>query len=211
VSARLEDQNIIVEPDLIQGASQTGHWHRIITLLFTGNDEEELFAIAEAAQNELEENASFYFYQLGTDDTRILLLDEPIVRDKRKSIFEDDQTNLELEPNLLSGWFTALLAILSRMVTAFMVGTGLIFVIDYLEGSIYGRRPLDDMGMTVLSLIPGKPEPRTHLVVDTVAFYWAKLAKRYWRFFNTQLLYLRHQVRSKCVTSPWNNAIWRRY
>jgi len=182
VSARLEDQNIVVEPDLIQGASQTGHWHRVLTLLFTGNDKDELFAIAEAAHAELEENSSFYFYQLGTDDTRILLLDDPIVRNKQKSLFEDRQGEMyDIPQGFLPQWFAVLMAIVQRMIAAFIVGTVLIFVIDYLEGSIRGRRPLDDMGIPVLSIVPGVQEPPTHLVTEAVKVYWRRALNRFRR------------------------------
>jgi|GEM_PF-260179 len=202
VSARLEDQNIMVEPDLIQGASQTGHWHRILTILFSGDDEEELFAIAEAAQAELEENASFYFYQLGTDDSRILLLDEPILRNKRKSIFEDRQGEMyedETHVPFLPGWFAILMALLQRMLTAFMVGTVLVFVIDYLEGSIRGRRPLDDMGIPVMGIVPGIQEPPKHLVPKTAKVYWHRLRNRFRRMDNRLLNRFRRTDKRRTV------------
>ena len=71
VSARLAEQALQVPPGVIRGSAATGKQHRIITLSFTWGDAGELAAIAQAAADELTENAPFYFKQLGTDGAGI--------------------------------------------------------------------------------------------------------------------------------------------
>jgi capsular polysaccharide biosynthesis protein len=135
VSARLAGQNITVPPGVIQGSAATGQQHRILTLSFGWGDAEELAAIAAAAAAELEENAVFYFEQLGTDEAGVTLLDSPAVMPVGPSLRD------KLEWPL-------------RIGLALAVGVGLVFLLNYLDRSVRDRRTLEELGLPVLGEIP---------------------------------------------------------
>ena len=135
VSARLSQQEIQVPPGVIQGSAATGKQHRIITLSFTWAHAEELAAIAQAAADELSENAPQYFRVLGTDGAGITLLDPPAVG--------------AVGPGLRDRLELAL-----RLLLALFVGLGLVFLLDYLDTSIRARAELEDMGYQILGEIP---------------------------------------------------------
>ena len=135
VSDRLADQAIDVPVGVIQGSAATGKQHRIITLGFSGGDEAEVKAIADAAARELEENATGDVRQLGTDGAGVTLIDGPGVG--------------VVGPSLSSRLDLPL-----RMALAFLVGLGLIFLLEYLDTSIRKREELDEIGLSVIGEIP---------------------------------------------------------
>lgn len=135
VSARLADQAMAVPAGVIQGSAATGQQHRIITLNFTWPDEAQLQAIAAAAAAELAENAPVYFQQLGTDSAGVTLIDGPNIG--------------VVGPGLRSRLDLPL-----RLLLAFLVGTGLVFLLDYLDTSIRRPEDLDELGLTVIGEIP---------------------------------------------------------
>ncbi len=135
VSERLADSDITVPAGAIQGSAATGKQHRIITLSFSWPDQAQLAEIAQAAADELTENAAFYFQQLGTDGAGITLLDAPVVSEVGPST--RDQLELPL-----------------RLLLAFFVGIGIVFLLDYLDMSVRGRNDLEAMGFAILGEIP---------------------------------------------------------
>jgi len=135
VSARLAEQALQVPPGVIRGSAATGKQHRIITLSFTWGDAGELATIAQAAADELTENAPFYFKQLGTDGAGISLLDAPSVA--------------AVGPGLRDRLELAL-----RLLLALFAGLGLAFLLDYLDTSIRSRAELEEMGYHILGEIP---------------------------------------------------------
>ncbi len=135
VSKRLAQHDIQLPPGVIQGSAATGKQHRIITLSFTWPNAEELAAIAQAAADELTENAPLYFQQLGTDGAGVTLLDAPVVG--------------QVGPGLRDRLELAL-----RLLLALFVGLGLVFVLDYLDTSIRARAELEEMGYAILGEIP---------------------------------------------------------
>lgn len=135
VNQRLSDQNIAIPTGAIRGSAATGKQHRIITLSFSWPNEMELSAIAQAAADELIENASVYFQQLGTDGAGITLLDAPFVSLAAPSL----RAQLELP---------------LRLALALFVGIGLVFLLDYMDNSVRRRDELEAMGYTVLGEIP---------------------------------------------------------
>jgi len=135
VSERLSQQEIQVPPGVIRGSAATGKQHRIITLSFTWGNAEELAAIAQAAADELTENAPKYFSVLGTDGAGITLLDAPAVGPVAPSL--RDRLELAL-----------------RLLLALFAGLGLVFLLDYLDTSVRARAELEEMGYTVLGEIP---------------------------------------------------------
>lgn len=135
VSARLSQQEIQVPPGVIRGSAATGKQHRIITLSFTWASAEELAAIAQAAADELAENAPQYFSALGTDGAGITLLDPPTVGPVAPSL--RDRLELAL-----------------RLFLALFAGLGLVFLLEYLDTSVRARAELEEMGYPVLGEIP---------------------------------------------------------
>jgi capsular polysaccharide biosynthesis protein len=135
VSARLADQAITVPPGVIQGSAATGVQHRILTLSFSGNDEAELAKIAGAVAEELIENATVYFRQLGTDGAGVTLIDGPTIGEVGPGL----RSRLELPLRVLLG---------------FLVSIGLIFFLDYLDTSVRNRDELEALGLPIIGEIP---------------------------------------------------------
>jgi capsular polysaccharide biosynthesis protein len=135
VSARLADRAIGVPPGLIQGSAATGRQHRIISLNFAWHNPDELTAIAEAAADELRENAAAYFQVLGTEGAGVTLLDGPAVN--------------QVGPSLRSRLEWPL-----RVGLGLLVGLGLIFLLDYLDTSLRNRHEVERLGIRVIGEIP---------------------------------------------------------
>lgn len=135
VSARLADAAIELPPGVIQGSAATGKLHRIITLNFTWPDRAQLEAIAAAAAAELEENAAFYFQQLGTEGAGVTLLDGPSVG--------------EVGPPLRSRLEWPL-----RLLLALLIGVGLAFLVEYLDTTVRSEDDLRTLGLGVIGRIP---------------------------------------------------------
>lgn len=135
VNRRLAEFNVSVPPGLIQGSATTGKQHRIISLNFNWGDRSQLEAIAGAAATELSENAEFYFQQLGSDGAGVTLIDGPHYAEVGPSV--RDKVDLPL-----------------RMIIAFLVGVGIIFLLDYMDTTVRGRKDLDELEIPVIGEIP---------------------------------------------------------
>lgn len=135
VNKRLSGEGVVTPPGLIHGSATTGKQHRILTLTIGGSDQAQLVTIANAATAELVENANFYFRQLGTENALVTLIDEPIIH--------------TIGPNLRQRVEWPL-----RVLLAFAVGIGLLFLFDYLDTSVRHRQELENMGFVVIGEIP---------------------------------------------------------
>ena len=135
VSKRLGEQNISLPAGVIQGSAATGKLHRIITLSFTWGDAAQLEAIARTAAEELTQNTSFYFQQLGTENAGVTLIDGPTVSAVGGGV--RDQVELPL-----------------RILLAFLVGVGLVFLLHYLDDKVRSERDLEAVGFRVIGAIP---------------------------------------------------------
>jgi capsular polysaccharide biosynthesis protein len=121
----------------IQGSSVTSRQHRILTLNLTWGDADQLAALANAAAEELEENAHAYFQQLGTDRAEVTLLDAPVIYTIGPSLRE------RLEWPM-------------RIGLALIVGIAIAFLIEYLDTSVRNRQDLEELGLVILGEIPKK-------------------------------------------------------
>ncbi|MFN3978951.1 MAG: YveK family protein [Caldilinea sp.] len=137
VSKRLGEQNVSVPAGVIQGSAATGKLHRIITLTFTWGDAAQLEAIARAAAEELAQNTPFYFQQLGTEHAGVTLIDGPTIGVAGGGVRE--QVELPL-----------------RVLLAFLVGVGLVFLMHYLDDAVRTERDLESTGIRVIGVIPRK-------------------------------------------------------
>lgn len=135
VSARLADQAIELPAGVIQGSAATGQQHRILTLNFGWGDEAQLVAIANAAADEITENATIYFQALGTEGAGVTLLDGPTIGVVGASLRD------RLEWPLRAG-------------LGLFMGIGLIFLLEYLDTSLRNRREVEALGLRVIGEIP---------------------------------------------------------
>jgi capsular polysaccharide biosynthesis protein len=124
-----------ITPGVFRGSALSGEQHRIITLSFTWGNSDEALAMAEAAANELVENADAYFLQLGTTDATVALLDGPTVT----PVAPDLRNRLE--------WPL-------RVVLAFFVGVSLVFAWAYFDTSIRRPEELEELGLPILGIVP---------------------------------------------------------
>ncbi len=135
VRERLTAEGIDIPPGAIRGNSATGRLHRILTLTINWPDQAELSAITTAVVAELVENSSFYFAQLGTENTIITVLDQPTISAVGQSLRSRTEWPL-------------------RVLLALLVGIGLVFLLDYLDTSIRNSQDLEKMGVAVMGAIP---------------------------------------------------------
>ncbi len=135
VSTRLSSVGLTIPADAIQGSSDTGRQHRILSLTVNWPDAEQLRQIMQAIIAELEEKSTFYFQQLGTDTAIITLLDEPNL--------------LTVGPTMRQQLLWPL-----RVFLGFAVGIGLLFLLDYLDTSVRKADELEAIGFVVVGTIP---------------------------------------------------------
>jgi capsular polysaccharide biosynthesis protein len=137
VNHRLAAQEIEIPAGLIRASATTGRQHRIIHLSLNWSDAAQLQAIADATVAELTENAATYFAQLGTERATVSLLDGPAVA----TVGPDLRRRLEFP---------------LRVILALMAGIGLLFVVEYLDTSVRQPRDLEEVGLSVIGIIPKK-------------------------------------------------------
>lgn len=136
VTARLlDDYEIEIEPEEIQGNTDTGRTHRILDMEFEWPDEAEASAIGDAITTEITENAEAYFRQLTTVRTEITVIEGPVV-----------------EPTALT--LLQRLEIPLRLILSLFAGLSIILLLDYLDSSIRVRKELEALGFPVLAEIP---------------------------------------------------------
>jgi capsular polysaccharide biosynthesis protein len=126
---------IQVPAGAIQGSTQSGKLHRILTLHISWGNAEQLKAIAEAAALTLQQDNARFFAQLGAEGAQVFLLDPP-------NVFE---VGIGLREKM---------DIPIRLVLALIVGLGLIFLAEYLDNTVHERSELEALGLTVLAEIP---------------------------------------------------------
>ncbi|MCB0187990.1 MAG: hypothetical protein KDE31_27170 [Caldilineaceae bacterium] len=136
VRKRLTDQGIDIPPGAIRGSAAIGRQHRILTVTIGGwPSAEELQSISDAIVAELATNSTYYFEQLGTTETKVTLLDRPTIG--------------AVGPSLRSRTEWPL-----RVILAFFVGIGLVFLLDYLDTSVRNSQDLEAIGLQVIGMIP---------------------------------------------------------
>lgn len=138
VSARLEDEGIVVPPGVIQGSTVAEKQHRILTLEVTWNDPDQLSAIARAAADVLREENAKYFAQLGSVRAAVYIIDPPRVMPLGMSLREK-------------------LDIPIRLFLALVAALGLAFLLDYLDDTIREASEVEALGIRVLGQIPPFP------------------------------------------------------
>ncbi len=135
VSARLQDQGITVPPGAIQGSTQTGKLHRLITISVTWPRPEELEQIAQAVVATVKEDADTFFPQVFSYGTEAILVDGPHVGPVTPGLRE------RLEGPV-------------RVLLALLIGIGLVFLWHALDDRLYDRDAVQELGLPVLAEVP---------------------------------------------------------
>lgn len=135
VSERLTDPSVNIPANAISSSAVTGKQHRIINIELNWPNEAEAVVIANAIAEELYENASLYFEQLGTDGASIVLLDGPAVSPIPLNMQEQFAFPL-------------------RLFLGFLAGLGVAFFVDYLDDSIRCREEIEGMDLPLIGNIP---------------------------------------------------------
>lgn len=136
VTARLlDDYDIEIKPEAIQGNADTGRTHRILDMEFEWPNEQEAIAIGDAVTAEITENSEAYFRQLTTVRSEITVIEGPVVEPTAPTLLQ----RLELP---------------LRLILSLFAGLSIILLLDYLDSSIRERKELEALGFPVLAEIP---------------------------------------------------------
>jgi capsular polysaccharide biosynthesis protein len=143
VSARLAEEGIVVPAGAIQGFTVAEKQHRILTMQITWPDEAQLRAIAQAAQQTLEQDNAKYFKQLGSEGAEVFVIDSPHIVSLGVSL--KDRLDLPI-----------------RLALALIAGVGLAFLLHYVDDSVRDPGEVEAMGLNIVGQIPA-PGWREHL------------------------------------------------
>ncbi len=135
VSRRLQGQSITVPAGALQGSTQAGKLHRILTISITWGDPDQLPAIADAVAQTIEAEASTYMPRLFAQNGAAYLVD----RSGIGTVGPGLRQRLEFP---------------LRLLIALAAGIALAFLVDYLDDRIRGREDVETLGLTVVGEIP---------------------------------------------------------
>jgi capsular polysaccharide biosynthesis protein len=109
--------------------------HRIMTVMITWRDRDQVQAIAEAVGAAVEDGGADYFPQLAGVQARAVLIDGPGIGIVGRNL--QDKLDLPL-----------------RLFVALVAGVALAFLWDYLDDTVRDRTELESLGVPVLGEIP---------------------------------------------------------
>ena len=135
VSRRLQAEGITVPPGALQGATQPGKLHRILSVGITWGNPDELAAIGDAVAATIEEDAPVFMPRLFAQNGAAYLVNRGGVGQVGPGLRE--QLDLPL-----------------RLLLALAAGIALAFLADYLDDRVRGREDVERMGLRVVGEIP---------------------------------------------------------
>jgi capsular polysaccharide biosynthesis protein len=135
VSRRLVEQGITVAPGSIQGSTQAGKLHRILTLTLYGGDPAQLSAIADAVSGAMTEAAHLFMPRLLAEQGAVYLVNRG-------------------QPAVIGPSLRQRLDLPLRLALALVAGVLVIFLLEYLDDRLRDRRQLEALGIPVLAEIP---------------------------------------------------------
>ena len=135
VSARLADKGITVPPGAIQGSTQTGKLHRLISISVVWGNPDQLRDIANAVVATVREDSGDFFPQAFGYGTEAVLVDGPHVGP------------------VLPGLRQKLDAPI-RILLALLVGIGLVALWHYLDDTLYEREDVRALRLPLLAEVP---------------------------------------------------------
>jgi capsular polysaccharide biosynthesis protein len=140
VSKQLASQGIQVPAGAIQGSTQAGQLHRILTISVGWGDAKELGDIANAIVAVLPGEIAWHFAQVGTSSVHASLIDPPTLFAIGASLKQ--KLDLPL-----------------RLFLSVVAGIALAFVLHYLDDSVLSRQELEQSGLNVLAELPPVRRP----------------------------------------------------
>jgi capsular polysaccharide biosynthesis protein len=135
VSQRLQAQGITVPPGALQGSTQAGKLHRILTVSVIWGNPEELTVISEAVIRTIEDEAPSFMPRLFAQNGAAYLVNRGSIAPVAPGL----RQRLELPLKLL---------------IALAAGIALAFLVDYLDDRIRGREDVEPLGLIVVGEIP---------------------------------------------------------
>jgi capsular polysaccharide biosynthesis protein len=135
VSQRLQAVGITVPPGALQGSTQAGKLHRILSVGITWGNPDELAVIGDAVAATLEQEAATFMPRLFTQEGAAYLVNRGGVDAVGPGLRE------RLEFPL-------------RLLLALAAGIALAFLADYLDDRIRGREDVERLGLRVVGEIP---------------------------------------------------------
>jgi len=135
VSQQLTSVGLTVPTGAIQGSTQAGTLHRILTVSVVWGDAGQLANIANAVVAVLPGEIAKHFAQVGTSGVYASLIDPPAIGGVGASLREKMDIPI-------------------RLLLALIAGIALAFLFDYLDNSVRSRDELENTGFTVLAEIP---------------------------------------------------------
>lgn len=135
VSQRLETEGIAVPAGALQGSTQAGKLHRILTVSITWDDPDELAAIADAVATTIEEEAAAFMPRLFAQAGAAYLINRGGLTPVGPSL--RDRLDFPV-----------------RLLLALAAGIGLAFLLYYLDDRVHDREEVERLGLPVLGEIP---------------------------------------------------------
>jgi capsular polysaccharide biosynthesis protein len=135
VSSHLAEIGVTVPTGAIQGSTQAGQLHRILSVHLVGGNATELGQIAQAVAEVLPDQIARHFAQVGTENVYASLIDPPAIGAIGPSLKQ--KLDLPL-----------------RLGLALVAGVALVFVLDYLDTTVHSRQEVEQSGLDVLAEIP---------------------------------------------------------
>ena len=135
VSQRLADEGIVVAPGQIQGLTQTGKLHRILTVTVVDGDPERVQKIADAVAETMTQDTARFMPRLLENQGAVYLVNKGGVAAIGPSLKQ--RLDLPL-----------------RLILALLAGIGLAFLLEYLVPRVQTRQDIENMGIKVLAEIP---------------------------------------------------------
>lgn len=137
VSENLASSGITVPAGAIQGSTQAGTLHRILTVSVVWGDAQQLALIANSVANLLPIEIAENLAQVGTGGVRASLIDPPAIGGVGQSL--RDKMDLPI-----------------RLALAVAAGLALILLLEYLDDRVRDQCDLESHGLTVLAQVPSQ-------------------------------------------------------
>ncbi len=135
VSAHLHDKGISIPPGAIQGSTQTGKLHRLLTVTVTWNNAEDLPAIAQAIITTVKEDSTRFFPEAFGYGVTAILVDGPHIGPVMPGLRD------KLDAPV-------------RIILALLVGIGLSLLWHYVDDTLYDGDDVRALGIPVIAEIP---------------------------------------------------------
>ena len=135
ISDYLASSGIQVPAGAIQGSTQAGQLHRVLTVSITWGDVKQLGDIANAVVAVLPAEVARHFAQVGTAGVQASLIDPPAVGPVAPGLRE--KLDLPL-----------------RLLLALVAGLALTFLLDFLDDTVRSKHEVEQSGVAVLAEIP---------------------------------------------------------